>query len=92
MSSGGRDAAILISLPDSSLADLAMSMESEVRSLNLCSKFSYGDLNDYDTIVNFGSNCDIITFEIEHINVDALDTLVKMGKKGKKSRPKGRPN
>ena len=48
---------------------------------NLCSKFSYGDLNDYDTIVNFGSDCDIITFEIEHINVDALDTLVKMGKK-----------
>ncbi len=48
---------------------------------NLCSKFSYGDLNDYDTIVNFGSDCDIITFEIEHINVDALDTLVKSGEK-----------
>ena len=48
---------------------------------NLCSKFSHGDLNDYDTILNFGNDCDIITFEIEHINVDALDTLVKMGKK-----------
>ena len=48
---------------------------------NLCSKFYFGDLNDYDTILNFGRECDIITFEIEHINVDALDELEKMGKK-----------
>ena len=47
---------------------------------NLSSKFYFGDLNDYDTILNFGKECDIITFEIEHINVDALDALEKMGK------------
>ena len=47
---------------------------------NLCSQFYFGDLNDYDTILNFGRECDIITFEIEHINVDALDELEKMGK------------
>jgi len=47
---------------------------------NLCSKFCFGDLNDYDTILNFGRECDIITFEIEHINVDALDELEKIGK------------
>ena len=47
---------------------------------NLCSQFYFGDLNDYDTILNFGRECDIITLEIEHINVDALDELEKMGK------------
>ena len=47
---------------------------------NLCDKFYCGDLNDYDTIINFGKECDLLTFEIEHINVDALEDLEKMGK------------
>lgn len=46
-----------------------------------CNKFFQGDLNDYETVYNFGKNLDIITFEIEHINVDALDELKLIGKK-----------
>ena len=48
---------------------------------NLSDKFICGDFNNFDTVFNFGKNCDIITFEIEHINVDALEALEKEGKK-----------
>ncbi len=48
---------------------------------NICSKFFVGDINDFNTILSFGEKCDLITFEIEHINIDALDQLEKLGKK-----------
>lgn len=44
-------------------------------------EFSHGKLTDFDTVVNFGSTCDIITIEIENVNTAALTTLVKQGKK-----------
>ena len=47
---------------------------------NLSNKFYCGDFNDYDTVYNFGKECDLITFEIEHINVDALESLENIGK------------
>lgn len=43
-------------------------------------KFVLGDFNDFDTVYNFGKDCDIITFEIEHINVKALEALERDGK------------
>lgn len=46
-----------------------------------CDEFSVGDLLDYDTVVNFGKNVDVLTFEIENVNVDALETLEKKGVK-----------
>ena len=48
---------------------------------SLANNFTCGDFNDFDTVYSFGSKCDIITFEIEHINVDALEALEKDGKK-----------
>ena len=47
---------------------------------NLSNKFYCGDFNDFDTVYSFGKDCDLITFEIEHINVDALESLEKIGK------------
>ena len=47
---------------------------------NICEKFECGDFKDYYTVVKFGEKCDIITFEIEHVNVDALEFLEKNGK------------
>ena len=48
-----------------------------------CSKiahsFKVGDLMDYDTVYAFGKNKDVVTIEIEHVNVDALDQLAKEG-------------
>ena len=50
-------------------------------SSKLCSKFFIGDLMDYDTVVEFGKNVDIVTIEIENVNVEALKFLKSQGKK-----------
>ena len=47
----------------------------------ITNKFYCGDFKDFDTVLNFGNECDLITFEIEHINVDALEKLENLGKK-----------
>ncbi|MBF8150338.1 5-(carboxyamino)imidazole ribonucleotide synthase [Winogradskyella sp. F6397] len=46
-----------------------------------CDEFTVGDLLDYDTVINFGKNVDVLTFEIENVNVDALESLEKRGVK-----------
>ncbi len=46
-----------------------------------CNQFVQGDLMDYDTVINFGKDVDVLTFEIEHVNVDALEALEKDGVK-----------
>lgn len=45
----------------------------------ICNEFHLGDLMDYDTVYNFGKHVDILTIEIEHVNVDALETLENEG-------------
>ena len=47
----------------------------------ICSEFTKGQLIDFDAVYNFGKNCDLVTYEIEHINVDALEKLEKEGVK-----------
>ncbi|WP_299115405.1 5-(carboxyamino)imidazole ribonucleotide synthase [uncultured Winogradskyella sp.] len=46
-----------------------------------CDEFTVGDLQDYDTVVNFGKKVNILTIEIENVNVDALETLEDEGVK-----------
>jgi len=43
--------------------------------------FQQGSLMDYDTVYNFGKKVDILTFEIETVNIKALVQLEKEGKK-----------
>lgn len=43
--------------------------------------FTCGKLTDYQTVLNFGQSCDLITIEIENVNTQALAVLVKAGKK-----------
>jgi len=45
-----------------------------------CNRFEEGDLMDYDTVYNFGQDVDVLTFEIEGVNIDALEALEKEGK------------
>ncbi|MBL0013678.1 MAG: 5-(carboxyamino)imidazole ribonucleotide synthase [Flavobacterium sp.] len=40
-----------------------------------CNTFVQGDLMDFDTVYQFGKLVDILTFEIELVNVDALEKL-----------------
>ena len=44
-----------------------------------CYTFFQGDLMDYDTVYQFGKQADLITFEIENVNVDALERLESEG-------------
>jgi 5-(carboxyamino)imidazole ribonucleotide synthase len=44
-------------------------------------EFFQGKLTDFDTVMKFGSACDVITIEIENVNTAALKELVKQGKK-----------
>ena len=44
-------------------------------------KFFQGSLNDYDTVINLGNQVDVLTIEIENVNLEALETLENEGKK-----------
>lgn len=46
---------------------------------DLCSTFEVGALNDYDTVYQFGKKVDMLTIEIEKVNVDALERLENEG-------------
>ena len=46
-----------------------------------CDVFVKGDLMDYETVLNFGRKVNILTIEIENVNVDALFDLKKEGVK-----------
>jgi 5-(carboxyamino)imidazole ribonucleotide synthase len=45
----------------------------------LASSFTVGSLTDYDTVYAFGKDKDVLTIEIENVNVDALEKLEKEG-------------
>ncbi len=40
-----------------------------------CNDFVVGSLLDFDTVYNFGKDVDVLTIEIENVNVDALEKL-----------------
>ncbi|MBR9914127.1 MAG: 5-(carboxyamino)imidazole ribonucleotide synthase [Algicola sp.] len=44
-----------------------------------CDEFTLGDLMDYEAVYNFGKQVDLLTFEIENVNTDALEALEKEG-------------
>jgi 5-(carboxyamino)imidazole ribonucleotide synthase len=45
----------------------------------LCDEFTIGSLSDYETVYKFGKKVDLLTIEIEKVNVDALEQLEKEG-------------
>ena len=47
----------------------------------LADDFIVGDLMDYQTVVDFGQQADVVTIEIENVNVEALYSLERQGKK-----------
>lgn len=46
-----------------------------------CNEFLQGDLMDYDTVVAFGTDVDLLTIEIENVNALALQELERRGVK-----------
>lgn len=46
---------------------------------DLCTEFFQGSLKDFDTVYNFGKQVDLLTIEIEHVNVEAMEKLQAEG-------------
>lgn len=46
---------------------------------SICNEFVQGSLMNYDSVYNFGKDCDVLTIEIEHVNVKALHQLKAEG-------------
>jgi 5-(carboxyamino)imidazole ribonucleotide synthase len=44
-----------------------------------CNHFFQGDLMDFETVYNFGKQVDVLTFEIELVNLEALEKLENEG-------------
>ena len=45
----------------------------------ICNEFHQGSLMDFNTVYNFGKKVDLLTIEIEHVNIEALLKLEKEG-------------
>jgi 5-(carboxyamino)imidazole ribonucleotide synthase len=48
---------------------------------NLSHKFIKGDITTYEDVVKFGKSVDVLTIEIENVNIEALEFLEKEGVK-----------
>jgi len=47
----------------------------------IASSFQCGNITDYHTVIAFGTDKDILSVEIENVNIEALETLQQQGKK-----------
>ncbi|KXK38213.1 MAG: phosphoribosylaminoimidazole carboxylase ATPase subunit [Bacteroidetes bacterium OLB9] len=47
---------------------------------SVCPNFTMGDITSYEDVMAFGSNADILTIEIEKVNIEALEALEREGK------------
>jgi 5-(carboxyamino)imidazole ribonucleotide synthase len=61
------------------ITTFVMDPDKEAPCKDLCRKFVNGSLTDFESVYNFGKQVDILTIEIEKVNVDALDKLEKEG-------------
>lgn len=58
-----------------------MENDSNCPAAHLCHHFVKGDINDFDAVYQFGKGLDVLTIEIEAVNVDALEKLESEGVK-----------
>ncbi len=56
-----------------------MEKDATCPSAHLCHHFVLGDIEDFDCVYDFGKSLDVITIEIEAVNVDALEKLEAEG-------------
>jgi 5-(carboxyamino)imidazole ribonucleotide synthase len=46
---------------------------------DIAHSFTHGSFKDHDTVLAFGQGMDVVTIEIEHVNVEALEKLQAQG-------------
>ena len=66
---------------DFNLYTLVLDPDENAPCKDICNEFYVGSFRDFDTVYEFGKNCDIVTIEIEHVNADALEKLEQEGVK-----------
>jgi len=66
---------------DFNLEIKAMDPDPNAPCKSLASQFINGDIRNFDEVMAFGASCDVITVEIENVNIEALEALENQGKK-----------
>ena len=59
---------------------LVLDPDADAPCKHICNHFTTGSISDFDSVYNFGKKADIITIEIEKVNIEALEQLEKEGK------------
>jgi len=62
------------------LATFVLDPDTNAPCKDIANYFECGSITDFDTVYNFGKKADIITIEIEKVNIEALEQLEKEGK------------
>lgn len=62
------------------LTTLVLDPDTDAPCKHIANYFECGSITDFDTVYKFGKKADIITIEIEKVNIEALDQLEKDGK------------
>ena len=62
------------------LTTLVLDPDTDAPCKHIANYFECGSITDYDTVYNFGKKADVITIEIEKVNIEALEQLEKEGK------------
>jgi 5-(carboxyamino)imidazole ribonucleotide synthase len=57
-----------------------MEKDRDCPAAHLCHHFIQGDIRDFDAVYAFGQQVDVLTIEIENVNVEALEKLESEGK------------
>ncbi|HLO80535.1 MAG TPA: 5-(carboxyamino)imidazole ribonucleotide synthase [Chitinophagaceae bacterium] len=57
-----------------------MEKDRDCPAAHLCHHFVQGDIRDFDAVYAFGQQVDVLTIEIENVNVEALEKLEAEGK------------
>src|SRR5215212_5991932 len=56
-----------------------MENDPECPAAHLCHHFTRGDIRNFDEVYRFGKQLDVITIEIEAVNIEALEKLASEG-------------
>jgi 5-(carboxyamino)imidazole ribonucleotide synthase len=62
------------------LATLVLDPDNDAPCKHIANYFECGSITDFDTVYKFGKKADVITIEIEKVNIEALEQLEKEGK------------
>ncbi|PYF76805.1 5-(carboxyamino)imidazole ribonucleotide synthase [Pedobacter nutrimenti] len=62
------------------VTSLVLDPDTDAPCKHIANYFECGSITDFDTVYNFGKKADVITIEIEKVNIEALEQLEKEGK------------